>query len=134
MSTPNEKHDTQIIEPDTKGDTAKAEIFLADAQAGNDSEVKMGLFAALKLYPKASAWSIAISLAVVMEGMSPSQVTLMAGFDIILINNFYAYPAFRNRFGVEQPNGTFQIPAAWQAGLGNGAAVGQFCGLLVHHF
>jgi hypothetical protein len=70
MSTPIEKHDTQIIEPDTKGDTAKAEIFLADAQAGNDSEVKMGLFAALKLYPKASAWSIAISLAVVMEGMS----------------------------------------------------------------
>ena len=68
MSTPIEKHDAHIIEPDTKGDTAKAEIFLADAQAGNDSEVKMGLFAALKLYPKASAWSIAISLAVVMEG------------------------------------------------------------------
>jgi SP family general alpha glucoside:H+ symporter-like MFS transporter len=57
----------------------------------------------------------------------------MTGFDIILINNFYAYPAFRNRFGVEQANGTFQIPAAWQAGLGNGAAVGQFCGLLVCH-
>jgi SP family general alpha glucoside:H+ symporter-like MFS transporter len=53
-------------------DTQKAEAFLADAQAGNDSEVKMGLFAALRLYPKASAWSIAISFAVVMEGESCS--------------------------------------------------------------
>lgn len=49
--------------------TQKAENFLADAQAGNDSETKMGLIAALKLYPKASAWSIAISFAVVMEGI-----------------------------------------------------------------
>lgn len=48
--------------------TQKAENFLADAQAGNDAETKMGLIAALKLYPKASAWSIAISFAVVMEG------------------------------------------------------------------
>jgi hypothetical protein len=61
-------------EPDLK-DTQKAESFLADAQAGNDSEVKMGLFAALKLYPKASAWSIAISIAVVMEGMFFSAIT-----------------------------------------------------------
>jgi hypothetical protein len=67
---PNEKDDVhQHAEPDLK-DTQKAEIFLADAQAGNDSEVRMGLFAALKLYPKASAWSVAISIAVVMEGRS----------------------------------------------------------------
>jgi len=72
MSTlPQDKHNVEhIIEPDAKGDVQKAEAFLADAQAGNDSEVKMGLLAALKLYPKASAWSIAISLAVVMEGES----------------------------------------------------------------
>jgi len=75
MAAPTEKHDIQIhhdVEPDLK-DTQKAENFLADAQAGNDSEVKMGLFAALKLYPKASAWSVAISLAVIMEGMSYSR-------------------------------------------------------------
>lgn len=74
MAAPTEKHDIQIhhdVEPDFK-DTQKAENFLADAQAGNDSEVKMGLFAALELYPKASAWSVAISLAVIMEGTSCS--------------------------------------------------------------
>lgn len=59
-----------IHEGDDLKDTQKAEAFLADAQAGNDSEVKMGLIAALRLYPKASAWSIAISFAVVMEGES----------------------------------------------------------------
>lgn len=52
--------------------TQKAENFLADAKAGNDAETKMGLIAALKLYPKASAWSIAISFAVVMEGNTTS--------------------------------------------------------------
>lgn len=51
-------------------DVYKAEAFLNDAQAGNESERKMGLLAALKLYPKAAAWSIGISFAVVMEGMS----------------------------------------------------------------
>jgi hypothetical protein len=54
------------------------------------------------------------------------------GFDVVLMNNFYAYPAFRNRFGVPGPNGTYQIPAKWQAGLGNGSAVGQFIGLLLN--
>lgn len=65
------------------------------------------------------------------EWMARVRADPLPGFDIILISNFYAYPAFRNRFGVEQPNGTFQIPAPWQAGLGNGSAVGQFIGLLV---
>lgn len=56
----------------------------------------------------------------------------IVGFDVVLMNNFYAYPAFRNRFGVPGPNGTYQIPAKWQAGLGNGSAVGQFIGLLLN--
>jgi hypothetical protein len=62
-------------------DIQNAEALLADAQAGHDSEVKMGLFAALKLYPKASAWSIAISFAVVMEGMSQPANSCRNGTD-----------------------------------------------------
>jgi SP family general alpha glucoside:H+ symporter-like MFS transporter len=49
-------------------DIQKAENFLTDAQAGNEAEQRMSLWQALKLYPKASAWSILISFAVVMEG------------------------------------------------------------------
>ena len=41
---------------------------LAQARAATASEHKMSLLQALKRYPKASAWSVVISLAVVMEG------------------------------------------------------------------
>jgi SP family general alpha glucoside:H+ symporter-like MFS transporter len=51
-------------------DVHRAEEFLSDAQAGQDAEKRMGIWQALKLYPKASAWSVAISLAVIMEGAS----------------------------------------------------------------
>lgn len=42
-----------------------------------------------------------------------------------------AYPQFLRRFGVDDGSGDIQIPAPWQAGLGNGGAVGQIVGLLV---
>lgn len=71
MASPVADKGDTVHDADLKA-TQKAENFLADAQAGNDSETKMGLIAALKLYPKASAWSIAISFAVVMEGGSES--------------------------------------------------------------
>ena len=38
------------------------------AQQSTETEVKMSLWQALKLYPKASMWSLLISFAVVMEG------------------------------------------------------------------
>lgn len=50
---------------------------------------------------------------------------------MILLSNFYAYPSFTRRFGTLAANGTYQISAAWQAGLGNGSAAGQFLGLMV---
>lgn len=126
------------VEPDVK-DVHKAEAFLSDAQAGNEAERKMGTWEALKLYPKASAWSIAISFAVVMEGEQSAVFPqypynssyLYPGYDVILLNNFYAFPAFVRRFGILASNGTYQIPAPWQAGMGNGATVGQIFGLLV---
>lgn len=40
------------------------------AQQATETEVAMSLWQALKLYPKASMWSILISFAVVMEGTS----------------------------------------------------------------
>ena len=56
----------------------------------------------------------------------------MEGFDIALINNLYGFQAFNQKFGVQQPDGTWQIPAAWQAGLSNGANVGEIIGLFIN--
>ena len=47
----------------------KAEVLLSEAEAATEQEHRMGLIQALRTYPKASAWSIAISFAVVMEGL-----------------------------------------------------------------
>ncbi|KAF2172568.1 hypothetical protein M409DRAFT_17800 [Zasmidium cellare ATCC 36951] len=51
---------------------------------------------------------------------------------VALINNFYAFDTFNRKYGVLTDDGTYQVPASWQAGLSNGANVGQMIGLLIN--
>lgn len=85
-----------------------------------EAEHNLGLFKSLRLYRKACLWSIFLSTCIVMEG-----------FDVVLLNSLYAYPAFQRKFGVEQPDGTYQLTAAWQSGLSNGTLCGQIFGLFL---
>ena len=48
--------------------------LLDQARRATESEHKMTVWQAVKRYPKASAWSIAISFGVVMEGEFPSSI------------------------------------------------------------
>jgi SP family general alpha glucoside:H+ symporter-like MFS transporter len=90
-----------------------------DARAGADTEKRMSLRQALRLYPKAAAWSIVLSTAIVMEG-----------YDTLLLANFFALPQFNQKYGTLDPKtGTYQISAAWRSGLTNGASVGEILGL-----
>lgn len=41
-------------------------------------------------------------------------------------------PQFRKKYGEELPNGTYQVTAPWQAGLSNGAVVGEVIGLMIN--
>ena len=50
------------------GEVERLAELLDQARKGTESEHKMTLLQALKTYPKASAWSIALSFGVVMEG------------------------------------------------------------------
>jgi SP family general alpha glucoside:H+ symporter-like MFS transporter len=68
----------------------------------------------LKLYPKAVAWSVLISTCIAMEG-----------YDVCLLSNFYAFPQFNRKYGELLADGTYQVPAPWQAGLSNGVNVGE---------
>jgi SP family general alpha glucoside:H+ symporter-like MFS transporter len=70
----------------------KIDLVLDDARQASNAEKEMGLWQALKLYPKAVAWSIGISAALIMEG-----------YGIVLLGNFYAFPAFQQRYGVLIP-------------------------------
>lgn len=92
-----------------------------EAAEGIKREKEMGLLQSLKLYRKACLWSIFLSTCIVMEG-----------FDMTLINNLYAYGPFKRDFGELQPNDSYELTAAWQSGLSNGALVGQIFGLFVN--
>lgn len=76
-----------------------SEIF-EHAKSATDKERRMTLLQGLKLYPKAAAWSVLISTCIVMEG-----------YDICLVNNFYAFPQWNQKYGVRLANGDYQIPA-----------------------
>ncbi|ROV92477.1 hypothetical protein VSDG_06665 [Cytospora chrysosperma] len=103
-----------------KMDSAKILDF---AKSATEKEHKMTLLEGIKTYPSAIFWSMLISTCIVMEG-----------YDICLINNFYAFDQFNRKYGVQLPDGTYQVTAAWQAGLSNGANVGELIGLLINGF
>jgi len=95
------------------------EETMQGARAATDQEHSMGLLASARLYPKAILFSMIMSLGIVMEG-----------YDTSLLGNFYAQRAFQLKFGHPASNGTNQVSAPWQAGLSNGAAIGEILGLL----
>lgn len=90
------------------------------AEAATAREKEMGVWKAIKTYPTAICYSMALSLCLIMEG-----------YDTSLTNNFFALPQFRQRFGQALPNGDYQLTSGWMSGLQNGTQVGQILGLMV---
>ncbi|KAK4902575.1 hypothetical protein LTR27_000512 [Elasticomyces elasticus] len=108
--------DEELRKTDTMKDT------IINAKNATDKEHNMTLMQGVRLYPKAIAWSIIISTCIAMEG-----------YDVCLINNFYAFPQFNQKYGVyDAVSETYQVPARWQAGLSNGANVGEMIGLMLN--
>ena len=46
---------------------------------------------------------------------------------------FNAQPAFQQTFGVQLPNGKYQLEAKWQVALANASKIGIILGLFVGH-
>ncbi|PYH90816.1 sugar transporter [Aspergillus ellipticus CBS 707.79] len=107
--------------PERRGSTASAAKIIQNAKAAAEKEQKMTLLQGVRLYPKAVAWSLLISTCIIMEG-----------YDISLVNNFYAFPQFNRKYGELTADGSYQVPARWQAGLSNGAYVGEIIGLFIN--
>lgn len=110
-------------EADTEKQTNAHDMskLVRNARLGAEKEQSMTLWQGIKLYPKAIGWSVLISTCICMEG-----------YDVSLINNFYAFPQFNQKYGQQLPDGSWEITAAWQAGLSNGAVVGEIIGLLIN--
>ncbi|KAF2094424.1 sugar transporter [Rhizodiscina lignyota] len=97
------------------------EHLTEDAARATQAEHSMTLWQSLKLYPKAVGWSMFLSLAIIMEG-----------FDIVLIANLMAVPAFKKQFGHQLSDGSYELTATWQSALTNGAYVGEILGLMIN--
>ncbi|KAM0813518.1 putative Maltose permease MAL31 [Seiridium cardinale] len=77
---------------------------------------------AVRAYPMAIFWTLAVSMTVIMEG-----------YDTILIGNFFAYPTFAEKYGQKiDRHGHHQLSAPWQAALSNMAGIGSFFGVLIN--
>ena len=102
-----------------------------EARAATKKEHKMTFISGCRLYPKAIGWSLLLSMTIVMEG-----------FDLTLINSFFAFPVFRRSYGTpthsNAPPGRgqrdFQISSTWQAGLTNAAVSAEIVGLVFNGF
>lgn len=118
---------TEQVSPITRHDThdhddsLKTEALAIEAQHGAAAEHKMGLLQAIKTYPKAIGWSALLSSTLIMEG-----------YDLALLGNLYASPAFNKKYGTyNAAKKKYAISAAWQSGLSNGARAGEIFGLLL---
>jgi SP family general alpha glucoside:H+ symporter-like MFS transporter len=74
---------------------------IQNAKAATEKEQNMSLMEGFKLYPKAVAWSVLISTCIVMEG-----------YDISLVNNFYAFTQFNKKYGTLQADGSYEVSAS----------------------
>ncbi|KAK6530267.1 hypothetical protein TWF694_003629 [Orbilia ellipsospora] len=95
--------------------------ILKEAKEATEIEHNLTLWENIKLYPKSIAWSMLMSTAIIMEG-----------YDVVLMGSFYAYPSFNKKYGQLQPDGTYQLSAAWQSGLSNGTSIGAIIGLMIN--
>jgi SP family general alpha glucoside:H+ symporter-like MFS transporter len=97
--------------------------LLDEAKYATHVEKSMTILQAFKTYPKAVMFSMILSTGIIMEG-----------YDVVLLANFYAFPSFNRRYGspTGNPKNPYQIPAPWQAGLSNGANVGEIIGLFIN--
>lgn len=97
-----------------------ADSLTTATETNSDAERTMSLCQGISLYPKAIAWSVLISMTLIMEGYST-----------ILVPNLFSMDPFKKAFGDIQPNGKYEISPLWQSVFVNGGLVGQVLGLFL---
>jgi len=93
------------------------------AVATNDEEASLPKKELFRRYAPATAFSMLLSLALVMEGM-----------DVGLVNNLFAQPSYLRKFGWPDAKGKIHISTAWQGGIGAANNCGSIVGLLINGY
>ncbi|KAL2842382.1 general substrate transporter [Aspergillus pseudoustus] len=81
----------------------------------------MTVYKAIKTYPKACLWSMAVSLVIIMDG-----------YDTALMGSLFGFPAFQQQFGQPVGDGTYQLQAKWQTALGLASPLGNIVGIYIN--
>ncbi|OJJ45632.1 hypothetical protein ASPZODRAFT_133487 [Penicilliopsis zonata CBS 506.65] len=92
-----------------------------DAALGTKADKDLTLGDALQNYRPAIAWSVLISLATVMES-----------YDMLIISSFYAFPQFKEKYGVQLADGSWSVPAKWQMALSLASLIGLIIGVFAN--
>ncbi|TPX10392.1 uncharacterized protein E0L32_008611 [Thyridium curvatum] len=121
-SSVENKGSPQHIE-EGRDDQAHAPIKLAaNANLASEDEHHTTFLQAVKRYPKAVAWSAAVSLCIIMDG-----------FDVALMGSLFGFPAFQRKYGHQVGNtGKYTLDAQWQAALGMGTPIGNIIGITLN--
>jgi hypothetical protein len=104
--------------PNFGGITEEAKIYTA-------KEANMPAHQAIRLWRAGCAWSVMFASSLVM-----------VGYDMALIQSFYAQNLFTRKFGANVAGSSeggmeYEIPAGWKCGLTNAAVVGEIIGLSI---
>ncbi|KAJ0279499.1 hypothetical protein Brms1b_013332 [Colletotrichum noveboracense] len=116
------QHLRKAAENEVEEKLGQSAIF--EAKQASDDEHAQTLMQALSQNRKAVFWSVMISMSIVMEG-----------YDVILINNFFAYPEFQKKYGSWYGDEIgYQVSGPWQTGLTMAATTGAIFGGLMNGF
>lgn len=100
---------------------AKVADYKEDAVEAENAEHNMGVLEAVRAYPMASFWAFVMSFTIIMES-----------YDVFLIGNFVALPAFRQKFGVwDIAKNEYVIVPKWQSALQVSGQLGALIGVFL---
>ncbi|KAF3390771.1 Maltose permease MAL31 [Talaromyces pinophilus] len=97
---------------------------VVEAMRATDEEHEQTLWQAIRANRKAVAWSVLISMSIIMEG-----------YDTILMGNFFAFPTFQQKYGQFYGGSIgWQVSAPWQTGLNMASTIGCIFGGLLNGY
>ncbi|KAJ7175438.1 maltose porter [Mycena filopes] len=123
MSAEDIKTSPQVSEKGEKGEVDHAELasYKAEAMEAELAEHTMTVMEAVRAYPMACFWAFIMSFTIIMES-----------YDVFLIGNFIALPAFANRFGeLDVSSGKYFIVPRWQSALQMAGQLGALIGVFL---